>query len=150
MNFFVRNVVLFHVFALVLALGWIHGGTRPDLLLPVIPWLAAFALEFLLVFPQAKSTENLSEARSRVWRALARDPLLYAALVLTALLVVPLFNVAGAPVFDEAAKQWVNPRPPLPGLPWCVNPDEHAVLLLWFPPVLIAALAAKHGLLKKG
>lgn len=150
MNYFVRNVVLFHVFALALAFSWIHGGTRPDLLLPVIPWLAAFALEFLLVFPQAKKTETLAEARLRVWRALARDPLLYAALALTILLVIPLFNVAGAPVFDEAAKHWVNPRPPLPGLPSCVNPDEHAVVLLWFPPALIAALAARHGLLKKG
>ncbi len=150
MNFFIRNVVLIHIAALVLAFSWIHGGTRPDLLLPVIPWLAAFALEFLLIFPQAKSIETLSEARSRVWYALSRDPLLYAALALTILLVIPLFNVAGAPVFDEALKQWHNPLPPVGWLPSCVKADEHAVLLLWFPPVLIAALAAKHGLLKKG
>ncbi len=150
MNFFIRNVVLIHIAALVLAFSWIHGGTRAELLLPVIPWLAAFALEFLLIFPQAKSTETLSEARSRVWRALARDPLLYAALALTVLLVIPLFNVAGAPIFDEALKQWHNPRPPFAWLPSCVNADEHAVLLLWFPPVLVAALATKHGVLKKG
>lgn len=150
MNSFIRNVVLIHIAALVLAFSWIHGGTRPDLLLPVIPWLAVFALEFLLIFPQAKSTETLAEARSRVWRALARDPLLYAALALTVLLVIPLFNVAGAPVFDEALKQWHNPRPPVGWLPSCVKVDEHAVLLLWFPPVLIAALAARHGMLKSG
>lgn len=150
MNFFIRNVVLIHIAALVLAFSWIHGGTRADVLLPVIPWLAAFALEFLLIFPQAKSTETLSEARSRVWHALARDPLLYAAMTLTALLVIPLFNVAGAPVFDAVLKQWHNPTPPVTWLPSCVKADEHAVLLLWFPPVLIAALAAKHGVLKKG
>ena len=150
MNTFVRNVVLIHVAALVLAFSWIHGGTRPDLLLPVIPWLSAFALEFLLIFPQAKSTETLAEARSRVWYALARDPLLYAAITLTVLLVIPLFNVAGAPTFDAALKQWHNPTPPFAWLPSCVKADEHAVLLLWFVPVLIAALVAKHGLLKKG
>jgi hypothetical protein len=149
MNTFVRNVVLVHIAALVLAFSWIRGGTRPELLLPVIPWLAAFALEFLLIFPQAKSTETLSEARSRVWRALARDPLLYAAIALTVLLTIPLFNVAGAPVFDPALKQWLNPRPPVPWLPSCVDANEQAVMLLWFPPVLIAALAAKHGMLKK-
>jgi hypothetical protein len=150
MNYFIRNVVLVHVAALVLAFSWIHGGTRPDLLLPVIPWLVAFAVEFLLIFPQAKSTETLSEARMRVWRALTRDPLLYAALLLTVLLVIPLYNVAGAPVFDEILKQWHNPTPPIPWLPSCVKANEHAVLLLWFPPVLLAALASKHGMLKKG
>ena len=150
MNDFIRNVVLVHVAVLALAFSWIHGGARPDLLLPVIPWLSAFALEFLLIFPQAKSTETLSEARSRVWGALVRDPLLYAAIALTVLLVIPLFNVAGSPVFDEVLKQWRNPRPPLAWLPSCVKADQHAVLLLWFPPVLIAALAAKHGILKKG
>lgn len=150
MNFFVRNVVLVHAAALALAFSWIHGGTRPDLLLPVVPWLAAFTLEFLLIFPQAKSAETLAEARSRVWHALVRDPLLYMSLALTALLVIPLFNVAGAPVFDETLRQWRNPHPPVDWLPSCVKADEHAVLLLWFPPVLIAALAAKHGILKKG
>ena len=150
MNFFIRNVVLLHLLALALAFSWIHGGTRPDLLLPVIPWLTAFALEFLLVFPQAKSTETLAEARSRVWRSLARDPLLYLFAALTVLLVIPLFNVSGYPEYNAALQQWRNPVPPRPELPFCVNPSEHAVMLLWFPPVLIAALAAKHGLLKKG
>ena len=150
MSFFIRNLILIHVLALVMAFSWIHGGTRPDLLLPVIPWLSLFALEFLLIFPQAKSTETLSEARRRVWRALGRDPLLYLAILLTVLLVIPLFNVAGAPQFNPETKQWQNTAPPMPGLPFCVRADEHMVLLLWFPPALIAALAARHGLLKKG
>ncbi|MEI7899271.1 MAG: O-antigen ligase family protein [bacterium] len=150
MNGFIRNVVVVHVAGLALAFSWIHGGTRAELLLPVIPWLAAFTLELLFIFPQIKSTETLSEARSRVCHALVRDPLFYAAIALTVLLVIPLFNVAGAPVFDEALKQWHNPTPPVAWLPSCVKANEHAVLLLWFPPVLIAALAAQHGLLKRG
>ena len=150
MNYFIRNVVLFHIVALALAFSWIHGGTRPDLLLPVIPWLTAFALEFLMIFPQAKSTETLAEARSRVWRSLGRDPLLYLALALIVLLVIPFFNVSGYPEYNTVTHLWRNPAPPMPGLPFCVNPSEQAVLLLWFPPVLISALAAKHGLLKKG
>lgn len=150
MNFLVRNVLMLHILALVIAFSWIHGGTRPDLLLPVIPWLTIFALEFLLVFPQAKSTETLMEARARVWAALVRDPLFYVFLVLTVVLVIPLFNVAGSPALDAATAKWVNPRPPITWLPSCVKASEHAVLLLWFPPALVAALAAKHGLLKKG
>ena len=150
MNWFVRNVLVVHVLALVLAFSWIHGGTRPDLLMPVIPWLTVFTLHFMLVFPQAKSTETLMRARRRVWRSLCRDPLLWFSLILLILLVIPLFNVAGAPEFDSVAKIWVNPQPPCKWLPSCVAADEHAVLLLWFPPALIAALAARHGLLKRG
>ena len=149
MNFFVRNVLFLHILLLVLAFSWIHGGTRPDLLLPVIPWLTFFMLEFLLVFPQAKSTETLSEARSRVWRSLVRDPLLYLFLVLIVFLVLPFFNVAGEPEFNVVTNEWRIPSPPMPRMPFCVDVFEHAVLLLWFVPAFLAALAAKHGLLKK-
>ena len=150
MIFFIRNVLFLHILLLVLAFSWIHGGTRPDLLLPVIPWLTFFMLEFLLVFPQAKSTETLSEARRRVWRSLVRDPLLYLFVALTVLLVFPFFNVAGEPEFNVITDEWRIPQPPMPRLPFCVDMYEHAVLLLWFIPALLAALSAKHGLLKKG
>lgn len=150
MNWFARNILLVHLAVLVVVFSWVHGGTRPDLLAPVIPWLTVILLEWLLVFPQAKTTETLAESRRRVWRALARDPLTYVSAVLTVLLVIPLFNVAPAPYFDEAKKLWLNPAPPVAWLPGCVSPDQHAVLLLWFPPALVAALGAKHGLLKKG
>ena len=149
MNFFVRNILLLHLFALVAAFSWIHGGTRADLLLPVVPWLTFFVLEWLLVFPQVKSTETLFEARSRVWRALKRDPLTYVTLALTVMLVIPLFNVAKPPFYDAALQQWHTFKPPVTWLPFSVNPIHHAVLLLWFPPALIAALATRHGLLKK-
>ena len=150
MNFFIRNVLFFHILSLVLAFSWIHGGTRPDLLLPVIPWLTFFVLEFFLIFPQAKSTETLPEARRRVWRSLVRDPLLYLFVAFTVLLVFPLFNVTGDPEFNVVTDEWRIPQPPMPRLPFCVDVYEHAVLLLWFVPALLAALAAKHGLLKKG
>ena len=149
MSWFVKNILLLHLFVLVAAFGWMHGGARADLLLPVIPWLTFFVLEWLLVFPQAKSTETLFEARARVWRALKRDPLTYVALALTVVLVIPLFNVAKPPFYDMARHLWHNPKPSVTWLPYCVNPAEHSVLLLWFPPVLTAALATRHGLLKK-
>ena len=51
MNFFLRNILMLHILLLVIGFSWIHGGTRPDLLMPVIPWLTVFVLEYLLVFP---------------------------------------------------------------------------------------------------
>lgn len=150
MNWFARNILLVHLLLLVVCFSWIHGGTRPDLLAPVVPWMTLILLEWLLVFPQAKTTETLAESRCRVWRSLARDPLMYASVALTLLLLIPLFNVAAAPFFDEVKKQWLNPKPPVTWLPYCADPASHSVLLLWFPPALVAVLAAKHGLLKKG
>ncbi len=149
MNFFIRNVLLFHLLVLVLAFSWIHGGTRPDLLLPIIPWLSFFVLELMLVFPQAKSDETLSEARSRVFDTLVRDPLFYFALLLILYLCLPFINVAGQPEYNATLDIWRNPPAPNKSWPFCVDSKEHAVMFLWFPPALIAALAAKHGLLKK-
>jgi len=149
MSWFVRNILFLHILALVFAFCWIEGGTRAELLLPVVPWLTFFVLQWLVVYPQAKSTETLAEARERVWHALGRDPLLYAAIALTALLTIPLFNVAHPPAYDVATQTWRNFAPPVKWLPFCVDPWQHAVVLLWFPPVLIVALAVRHGLLKK-
>ncbi|MBR4171717.1 MAG: O-antigen ligase family protein [Kiritimatiellae bacterium] len=150
MLFFVRNAVVLQIFLLTLAYAWIDGGTRPDFLLAAVPWLAAFVIEMMLVFPQARSSESLREARKRVWDSLTHDPMFYATLLFTAYLIFPIFNVAGAPVFDPATQTWSSPQPPISWVPSCVRPDEHAVLLLWFPPVLFSALAAKHALLKRG
>ncbi len=150
MNWFVRNALVVNIFVLLAAFCWIHGGTRPDHLLPVIPWLTFFVLQIMIVFPQAKSTEDLADARVRVWQSLRRDPLTWIALFLLVLLVIPLFNVAGKPLFDTATQRWVNPTAPISWLPSCALADQHAVLLLWFPPALTAALAARHALLKRG
>ena len=150
MNWFVRNAIVLNIFALVIAFSWIHGGTRPDLLVPVIPWLAFFVLQLMIVFPQGKSMETIAETRQRVWQSLRRDPLTWFALLLMVYLVIPLFNVAGAPMLDAETQRWINPTPQWDWLPSCVQSDQHAVLLLWFPPALLAALAAKHALLKRG
>ena len=150
MNWFAKNVLLFNLVVLVAALAWIHGGTRPDLLFPVIPWLTLPVLEWLLVYPQAKKDETLFDARRRVWHGLARDPLMYLAVLFSVVLVIPLFNVAEAPKFIAESGEWLKFEPPVKWLPFCTDPDTHGVLLLWFVPAMIAVLAAKHALLKKG
>ena len=149
MNWFAKNVLLLNLTVLIVALAWIHGGTRPDLLFPVIPWLTLPVLEWLLVYPQIKTTESLFDARRRVWRGLARDPLTYLSVLLTVTLVIPMFNVAEIPQLIAETGEWLKPAPPVTWLPFCTDPNTHGVLLLWFIPVMIAVLAAKHGLLKK-
>lgn len=150
MKFLIRNILLFHLFLLAVAYSWIHGGTRPDLLMPVIPWLTFIMVEMLLVFPQAKSSETMIEARVRVWRSLVRDPLLYLFGIMVVLLILPLFNVTGEPQINIKTGEFRMLAPPHPGWPSCVDPNQHAVLMLWFIPVLLATLAVRHGLLKSG
>ena len=150
MNWLAKNILLLNLVGLVVALAWIHGGTRPDLLLPVIPWLTLPVLEWMLVYPQAKKSEGLFDSRRRVWRGLACDPLTYISVLFTILLLIPMFNVAEAPHFIAESSEWVKPEAPVKWLPFCTDPDSHGVLLLWFIPAIIAVLAAKHGLLKSG
>ena len=38
MNNFIRNAAVFHIFAIIAMFSWICGGTRADLLVPVVPW----------------------------------------------------------------------------------------------------------------
>jgi len=150
MNWFAKNVLLLNLVVLIGALAWIHGGTRPDWLLLVIPWLTLPVLEWLLVYPQVKKNETLLDARRRVWRGLACDPLTYLGVLFTVMLIIPLFNVAEAPQVVVESGEWVKPLPPVPWLPFCTDPSMHGLLPLWFIPAMITVLAAKHGLLKKG
>lgn len=144
-----KNILFVHLILLTAAAGWIHGGTRSDLLYPVLPWLTILVLECLLLFPQAKEDETLVESRERVWHALLRDPLTWVSLLLIIVLVIPLFNSSAAPIFDAKTGKWSVALPPYPYLPFCNVVTLHASTLLWFCPTLVAVLAAKHGLLKK-
>jgi hypothetical protein len=149
MNWLAKHILLFHVAAFVIALGWIHGGTRPEWLLPVIPWMSLAILEWFLLCAQPKKDELLLDSRERVWSVLKKDYLLHIALAFTVLLVIPFFNIAQEPIFVEATQKWQAFAPPINWLPFTTDIHRHGVVLLWFIPAMIAVLAVKHGLLKR-
>lgn len=149
MNWLAKNILFLHVAVLIIALGWIHGGTRPDWLLPVVPWLSLAILEWLLLCPQPKKDEPLLESRRRVWSALKSDYLFYVSLAFTILLLIPFFNIAKEPVYVEATKTWEVFAPPVKWLPFTTNIRRHGIVLLWFIPAMITVLAVKHGMLKR-
>lgn len=142
-------MVVFHVFAIAACLSWVHGGTRAEHLAGV-PWMSLLALEWLLLLPPVLRGETLADARSRVWRALVRDPLLYVGVVLTLFLVVQWANGGGSVVFNAQTGLAVPQAPPFPRLPWCVERGEAVQLLYWFPPACAAALAVRHGMTRRG
>jgi len=132
MSFFIDNMIVWTIAAVLGSFAWIWGGTRGDLLLSFVPWLTLIMFEAMMAFPQRMHYETLSAARLRVWRTMRADPLTIAIIGFLVLLLVPFFNQT------------------FPALPWCVNRMTHLNVYLWFLPSLLAMLAAKHALRRHG
>ena len=150
-RFLYRNIAPFLVFLTLVAFSWICGGSRSEYLQPVMPWLWALACEALFFFPQRHGYEDVVMARHRVWGALVRDPVTWCAMVLLAVLVLPLVNHGLCPICDyPAIMAGADPKPLVPFAPFCVNIEQHYAVVVWFVPALTATLAVKHALLKDG
>ena len=151
MRGFCENVPVALVFLTVAGFSWVFGGASAPHLLPVMPWLWALALEALLFFPQRHSGESFAEARARVWRSLARDPVLYLTLSFLVVLVMPLFNCGLCSICDyPKILAGADPAPPIPFSPFCVNAKEHLGVVVWFVPSFTALLAVRHALARHG
>ena len=146
-----RHVPVLLVFLTLSAAAWLHGGTRTEEMLPVIPWLWALLFEGLLFFPQRRPYEDPFVARRRVWHNLGRDPLLYVTILFLLVLLIPFMNRGLCPVCDyPEIMKGRSPDPGIPFAPFCVNIAEHFNVVLWFVPALTAMLAARHGLARAG
>ena len=151
MGLFCENVPVALIFLTVVGFSWIFGGASGPHLLPVMPWLWALALETLLFFPQRHTGESLADARMRVWRALAHDPVAYLTISFLLLLLMPLFNCGLCSICDyPKILAGADPAPPIPFSPFCVNSREHLGVVVWFVPSLTAMLAVRHALARHG
>ena len=151
MKRFCENLPVVLVFLTVAGSSWIFGGARSSLLFPVMPWLWALALETLLFFPQRHMHESISDARARVWKALSRDPIVYTSIAFMLVLVMPIFNRGLCQICDyPMILSGIDPAPPIPYSPFCVNIREHLGVVVWFVPALTAMMAVRHSLLRSG
>lgn len=151
MSFLCNNVAVVAVGLLVSLLGWLYGGTRGGLLLPLVPWLFVFMIETIVCFPQREPGETTYDARERVWRALRKDPLVWISFGFLALLLVPFVNNGLCPVCDAVQiAQGADPNPPVPFLPFCVDRIDHLNVVYWFMLALPAMVAVKHCLVAEG
>lgn len=151
MSFLCENITMLAVAALASALVWVFGGTRGDFLPKFVPWLVVILAEIMLCFPQRHRDESTYGARERAWSAIKRDPVVWIALAFLALLAVPFVN-NGLCEFCDAAiiATGVDPAPPLPVLPFCVNRLDHFSVFLWFASALTAMIAVRHCLVRRG
>ena len=151
MSFLCNNAAVIAVAAVASLMGWMFGGTRGGLLVPVVPWLFVFMLEVIFFFPQRHVYETTYDARERVWHDLKRDPLVWVALGFLALLLVPFVNKGLCAVCDAAAiAAGADPKPPVPFLPSCVDRIDHLNVFLWFLLALPVMIAVKHALCRRG
>lgn len=151
MSIIYDNLAALAVALLACTYGWLYGGIVGNTLVPTIPWLTLLLLEVMLCFPQRHSGESTYHARSRVWRHLREDPMLWVALAFSAMLMIPFVNKALCPLCDaKAIAEGASAAAPIPFLPSCVNRLHHFNVVTWFVPSLVALLAVKHSLLKRG
>ena len=151
MKKFCENLPVVLVFLTVAGFSWIFGGASGPHLLPVMPWIWALSIETLLFFPQRHPLESITSARSRVWKAMSHDPIAYASIAFMLVLTMPILNKGLCPVCDyPMILSGVDPAPPIPYSPFCVNIREHIGVMVWFVPALTAMLAVRHAFLQSG
>ena len=151
MRFLANNMAVIITAISASAIAWAFGGTRSDWVLKLVPWLSALLIETLLFFPQHESNEHADAARKRVWRALRKDPLVWIALGLIALLTIPFANTGLCEICDRALiAQGFKPAPPVSLLPFCVNTTDHLNVFLWFLFAMSCLLVTKHSLNRDG
>ena len=151
MSFLWDSFAPFAVAAASSAVVWMFGGTRGGLLTPVVPWLVALLVETLFFFPQRRPGETSFEARSRVWRALKRDPAAWTALGLFLLLLVPFVNNGRCPLCDaHEIAAGLPANPPVPILPFCVDRIDHWNVVLWFALALSSLVVVRQALTRRG
>lgn len=151
MSFLCANVAPIVVAAVASVIVWVYGGIRGEFLPAFVPWLVAFLIEVIVCFPQRHRGESAYEARERVWYAMKRDPLVWVSLGLLLLLAVPFVNNGLCPLCDAAAiSQGIDPEPPVPFVPFCVDRRAHLNVFLWFAIAMPVLVAVRHSLTRRG
>lgn len=151
MSFVADNFAVLFVALAASLMGWLYGGTRGDVIIAVVPWLMLFMAEVMFFFPQKQRGESTYAARTRVWKALKKDPLVWTALAFLALLAVPFVNNGLCVSCDRALiALGHSPEPPVKFLPFCVNRTQHFSVFLWFAVALSSVIVVKHSLTGHG
>ena len=151
MSFLYDNAAVLAVAVVASLMGWLFGGARADVLMPVVPWLFVLMVDIVLCFPQHHAGERAYEARSRVWHALQRSPLFWTVLGFLVLLQIPFVNNGLCPRCDAALiADGIKAAPPISFLPFCVNRLDHLNTVCWFAIALTSVVAVHHCLTRRG
>lgn len=73
-----------------------------------------------------------------------KDPFLYAGLLLMILLLIQWLNAGGTLFFNRFTEVYRFSDPPVPWLPFSLDPESSRQPVLWFAPVWILVLLVRH------
>ena len=151
MSFICNNLAPIFVALNLAAIAWMFGGAKAAPLEVTVPWMFLFMMQMILCFPQKHPGESTYAARTRVWKQLRKDPLVWVSTGLILLLAIPFVNNGFCPSCDrELYAMGLDPNPPISFLPYCVNRMHHLNVFYWFLTALSAMIAVKHALNRSG
>jgi len=125
--------------------AWARGGTRPELLPPMVV-MAVVAVGLAVLLPPGWLGGSYSAACGRLLRNTLRDPLFLIGIALLIMLGLQAWNSGRSLVLDTGARQWKYGPPPWPGWPSSVCRGEAMQMLYWFGGAWLILLIVRHGL----
>ena len=121
----VRTIVFVLVALMLTLFTWLGGGIVPRWLAPWVPWLTFLILEVMLLLPEQRRNESLLEARSRVGRAVLRDPLTWITVLITLFLTTQWLNAYTFLEWNPTNQAWDVVSP---AFEWLCHPSVEALL----------------------
>ncbi len=114
----------------------------------VLLWLSLPAAVWLLVEPSRRSGEFLHDARSRVARAVVRDPVAWILAAVTVFAAIRWANSGIGLAYDAELAQWRLREAPLPFLPGCAKGGGFLPFATTFA-LTVLFVGCRHALGKK-
>lgn len=84
-------------------------------------WLALFGFVWIFMEPSMRKGEMLHDARRRVARSVARDPLFWLLLALVIVAGLRALNTGVGMVYDSEASRWIFAEAPVEFIPGCAT-----------------------------
>ena len=125
---------------------------RPDGILEYLPlaWFAAGLIEITLLFPSAKSGEEVYDARRRVFTSVRKDPVLILGIVGFLFILFQTLNGPRTISYNSFTSAWEFAEARIRDFPACIDQLLSVQGLFWNILTISAMLAIRNGIGKKG
>ena len=124
----------------------------PDGIMEYLPlaWFSAGLIEIALLFPSAKSGEEVHDARLRVFKSMRKDPVLILGVLGFLFILFQTLNGPRTISYDSYESVWKFADARIRDFPSCINQILSVQGLFWNILTISAMLAIRNALGKKG
>lgn len=135
---------------LVLFFSWLGTFQLRGFGLVSLVWLSLFALETAMLLPSVHRGETLADARSRVFRAVVRDPFFYLSVSFFSFVVIQWLNSGCMLIYLPGADIWQFSQPSLSWAPFSVEKRDALVNVSMFAASISGCLCLRHAISQAG